>query len=542
MGVWNVGGREGATVADTRQMLGMFLADAMAEVEKLQAELDNDPMQFEVVERKVQELFNHGAGLFLTGLIAKSMKQPDYQIRCEQNRNAYVIPLKKGEDRQIQVRLANGFVCHATTCYCPPLRGTNQQDDTPGLDIELSQFGFSGGDSPALVSKIARTTALTPSLAQACNELNRDGIKLDKSVIDRISSRAAQELLTVRQRDIEQFHSGTLTSTGELVGKRVSVQIDGGRTRIRGVLESICPVENFGKSQSAATGKVSLGRSKESRRKSSFEALWREPKVITIYVHDADGRMEKNTRVTIDGTFGNCESIQTIVAMHLHRLGAAQAESISFNSDGAKWIWDRIDTILQLAKIPASVCVHRILDVYHACENLNKAVAALKPEATPRREFYKDLRTKLRDGKWETVVAELEQEYLATYPQAAPGQIVKESVEQKECLRVINYLRHHGQQGHMKYGLFKLVGLPLGSGAIESAIRRVINLRMKGNGIFWGIQRAEEMLMLRSTILSDRWDENRSVAKRSMKANQKLALPTLQTTETDEQTKPIKTQ
>ena len=86
----------------------------------------------------------------------------------------------------------------------------------------------------------------------------------------------------------------------------------------------------------------------------------------------------------------------------------------------------------------------------------------------------------------------------------------------------------------MDYGKYRLMGLPLGSGAIESAIRRVVNLRMKSNGIFWRINRGEEMLMLRATVLSDRWDENRLIAKRQMKANQKLSLPKLETVKPDE--------
>ncbi len=37
---------------------------------------------------------------------------------------------------------------------------------------------------------------------------------------------------------------------------------------------------------------------------------------------------------------------------------------------------------------------------------------------------------------------------------------------------------------------------PIGSGAIESAIRRVINLRLKGAGIFWHKKGAEAVLLL----------------------------------------------
>ena len=88
-----------------------------------------------------------------------------------------------------------------------------------------------------------------------------------------------------------------------------------------------------------------------------------------------------------------------IVAMHLHRLGAARAKSISFVSACAVWIWDSIDAIVQQA------------------------------------------------------------------------------------------------------------GIPLGSGAIESSIRRVINSRLKGNGLFWREENAESMLHLRALVISDRWDE-----------------------------------
>ena len=50
----------------------------------------------------------------------------------------------------------------------------------------------------------------------------------------------------------------------------------------------------------------------------------------------------------------------------------------------------------------------------------------------------------------------------------------------------------------MSYLTLKALKLPLGSGAIESAIRRVVNLRLKGPSIFWCWENANKMLMLRS--------------------------------------------
>ena len=57
----------------------------------------------------------------------------------------------------------------------------------------------------------------------------------------------------------------------------------------------------------------------------------------------------------------------------------------------------------------------------------------------------------------------------------------------------------------MRYPEFRKMRLPIGSGAVESAIRRVVNLRMKGNGIFWTPDNAQRMLFIRCQLLSGRW-------------------------------------
>lgn len=51
------------------------------------------------------------------------------------------------------------------------------------------------------------------------------------------------------------------------------------------------------------------------------------------------------------------------------------------------------------------------------------------------------------------------------------------------------YLRRHGEAGRLSYVTFRSQGLPCGSGAFESSIRRVINLRLKRNAMFWATVR-----------------------------------------------------
>jgi len=56
------------------------------------------------------------------------------------------------------------------------------------------------------------------------------------------------------------------------------------------------------------------------------------------------------------------------------------------------------------------------------------------------------------------------------------------------------------------FEFIKNENLPIGSGAMESSIRRVINMRLKGAATYWLKENAEGMLMLRSYFKSGRWN------------------------------------
>ena len=57
----------------------------------------------------------------------------------------------------------------------------------------------------------------------------------------------------------------------------------------------------------------------------------------------------------------------------------------------------------------------------------------------------------------------------------------------------------------MQYRIFRANRVLCGSGCVESAIRRVINQRIKSAGSFWKKERAEYFLFLPSQLLSGRW-------------------------------------
>jgi hypothetical protein len=126
-----------------------------------------------------------------------------------------------------------------------------------------------------------------------------------------------------------------------------------------------------------------------------------------------------------------------------------------------------------------------------------------------RRRLFKKLRKWLKQGDWWEVVLEL-------------AQRARDLPNDHELWTELSYLERHGEAGHLDYARFRRRGVPLGSGAIESAIRRVINLRLKGNSISWYEENAEGMLLLRCLVLSNRWDNNFIQISASLASDRRL--------------------
>ncbi len=59
----------------------------------------------------------------------------------------------------------------------------------------------------------------------------------------------------------------------------------------------------------------------------------------------------------------------------------------------------------------------------------------------------------------------------------------------------------------MRYVTLERRKLPIGSGQVESAVRRVVNLRFKAPGSFWRETTVSGLMHLRAAFKAGRWDE-----------------------------------
>ena len=80
---------------------------------------------------------------------------------------------------------------------------------------------------------MARIVALSPSIAVAQKELVRQGMRLDKKAVRRIAEQLGTQMLALRQRELLAWRAGALPAGKDFRGKRVVVQFDGGRIRMR---------------------------------------------------------------------------------------------------------------------------------------------------------------------------------------------------------------------------------------------------------------------------------------------------------------------
>jgi hypothetical protein len=334
----------------------------------------------------------------------------------------------------------------------------------------LEALGIADRVSPATRSEIALHVVQAASYREAAQMLERRGLRCDVSSLVRITTATAEASTRLRDAALEAARQIPVPHDGPLAGKRVRVSLDGGRVRTR---------------------HTRRGR-KTAKGRHRFTTPWREPRVLVIDVLDARGRPDQLCLPLYDVLLGDAEATWALVVGYLRLLGAAYAAVVEFIADGAEWIWERVERLTRLAEIPAAHVVE-VLDFYHASQYLYETLEKCGGLPTPRRQaLYKRLRHTLRH---ETNGIKVVQAALQALAITRRGQVIS---------RALAYFETHAAR--MQYAALDAAKLPVGSGQVESAVRRVINLRFKAPGSFWTEATVNGLMHLRAAFKAGRWD------------------------------------
>lgn len=335
-----------------------------------------------------------------------------------------------------------------------------------GVYPVLDELGIADRSTPALRLRVSHAVCEANSVTSARDLLALAGVNIDHKAALRLTYDVCDDALRARRQGMRGQVAGT--DDGPFAGRRIVASVDGGRVLIR---------KRLG------------GRPKKGGRR-RFETEWREPKVLTIYVLDEDGSRDRTVASVIDGTLGDADAVFELLRYHLLRLGAHQAQQLVLIGDGAKWIWNRADELRQNLGLPRERFTE-IVDYFHVVERLGElSKTHIHDGEEIRLGWIREQKRRLKQG----LVEELEAVF-RVIGKRAPEAMATEA----------EYWSRNRER--LRYGAFRDRQLPIGSGAVESSVRRVINLRMKGASIAWTEEHAEGILHLRAHAKSGRWKD-----------------------------------
>jgi hypothetical protein len=195
---------------------------------------------------------------------------------------------------------------------------------------------------------VVQLAVLCPSFEVAHQVLVRRGIALDVKTLRRPCRDLGEKGLP---------HRGEIVLTGseELRGQTLVIGIDGGRLRER---------------------RPKRGRKQEGQKRQGYHTEWKEPKLFTLYLLDAQGQVIKEFAPLHDGTMQDHEGLFAVLEQYLQALDLGTLEKIIFCGDGAPWIWSGVEDLVSRWNVPAER-VYQVLDYTHAKQNLQELVELL---------------------------------------------------------------------------------------------------------------------------------------------------------------------
>lgn len=363
---------------------------------------------------------------------------------------------RKIVQRNLTIRTRTGHLVEVKSPYVkqPPEHYTEERH------LLNDHWSLIGGASPGLYDQVGFCTAIAPSFEAGYQLLDKFGVCICLSSVQKLSQQLADKCQAVGEAQL------SLKAQESVANKTVVIGIDGGRTRTR---------QYTGNKNEAAN--------------QCYETPWREPKLFVIDVLDDNGKVERE-ELPIYGTRFSQDDLFDLLEQYLDRLDITKAKQVQIIGDGAPWIWNNIKPKLLSMGVKESL-ITETLDVWHGSEYVHKLIDNMgsrktEPEKRKLKSQFEDL---LWNGKSDKIVEQCK---------------VIFKRQNDTVRRCIAYLDKHLSK--TQYTDFKKLGLMCGSGIVESAIRRVINLRFKNAATFWYEKNVEKMYFLRAAVLSRRWE------------------------------------
>ena len=212
----------------------------------------------------------------------------------------------------------------------------------------------------------------------------------------------------------------------------------------------------------------------------------RSPEAHTKTKADANRDVELRDQSYVATYEGREAHLRKLKAEAVRRGWSLETETAVLG-DGSPWVHEDTEALFPGAT--------HILDWQHSVEHLGKVRdLAYKPGSPDGASWIARAEANLWEGKPDAMIASIR--YLA---QTSHKGAAKKLRTEAKYFRKRRHL--------MDYPAYRAAGWPIGSGAVESACRHVVQERCKCSGMRWSTRGIRKILAVRTTILNDRFNE-----------------------------------
>jgi hypothetical protein len=232
------------------------------------------------------------------------------------------------------------------------------------------------------------------------------------------------------------------------------------------------------------------GAALNTREKDNDGSTWRENKLGVVFSSDnihfwTDKKGERQHRIgkrEYVSYVGSLDEFKKhLFACAIHNGYGSYSETVIL-SDGATWIRNMKDALFPDAQ--------QILDYYHLCENVSEFAKQIFSMAEAEYRPWSDRICKeLKESRFENVLDEI-------------GRLDRKLLA-RASFDLSGYIRNNIH--NIDYAEYIRKGYFIGSGAIESGNKVVLQKRLKQAGMRWNPETAQNLLTLRAKQESGLW-------------------------------------
>ena len=232
------------------------------------------------------------------------------------------------------------------------------------------------------------------------------------------------------------------------------------------------------------------GAALNTRLKDENGSSWRENKLGEVFTskdirywtnHKGD-RQHQILRKEYISFVGAAEEFKKHLLACALRNGYGQFKQTVVLGDGATWIRNMVEEIFPDAQ--------QILDFFHLCENVHTYAKALfNMDASKYIPWAKRICEHLRKSQYKHVLQELEP--------------MKDEKPNGCSVNLYGYISNNIR--NIDYATYEEKGFFIGSGAIESGNKLILQDRLKRAGMRWNTSTAQAMLTLKTKAESNIW-------------------------------------